>query len=100
MEMTGYGKTIYFDMDGTIADLYGVNNWLMELRAANPAPYEEAEPLVNFDGAANIISELEKLGYKFGVISWLSKNSQKDYDKKVRKAKRGMVTEKCTSSFR
>lgn len=87
MVMAEHGKTIYFDMDGTIADLYGVNNWLAELRAANPAPYEEAEPLVNFYGAASIISKLEKLGYKFGVISWLSKNSQKEYDKKVRKAK-------------
>lgn len=25
-------KMIWFDMDGTIADLYGVENWLEDLR--------------------------------------------------------------------
>ena len=28
-------KAIYFDMDGTIADLYGVDGWLDSLVAAN-----------------------------------------------------------------
>jgi phosphoserine phosphatase len=26
-------KAIYFDMDGTIADLYGVSGWLADLEA-------------------------------------------------------------------
>ena len=28
-------KVIVFDMDGTIADLYGVDGWLKDLRAEN-----------------------------------------------------------------
>ena len=35
-------KAIYFDMDGTIANLYAVENWLDMLRAFNPTPYEQA----------------------------------------------------------
>ena len=30
-------KMICFDMDGTIADLYGVSGWLDDLRAENPS---------------------------------------------------------------
>ena len=28
---------IWFDMDGTIADLYGVEDWLPKLRAYDPS---------------------------------------------------------------
>ena len=31
-------KAIYFDMDGTIADLYAVDGWLDMLRAYDPTP--------------------------------------------------------------
>lgn len=33
---------ICFDMDGTIADLYGVENWLDYLIAEDVKPYAEA----------------------------------------------------------
>ena len=35
-------KTLVFDMDGTIANLYAVENWLEDLRSENPRPYEVA----------------------------------------------------------
>ena len=38
-------KAIFWDMDGTIADLYNVPNWLDKLRAEDTSPYREAEPL-------------------------------------------------------
>ena len=31
-------KMVVFDMDGTIADLYAVPNWLQMLRAEDPTP--------------------------------------------------------------
>ena len=31
-------KTLVFDMDGTIADLYGVEGWLEMLRAEDETP--------------------------------------------------------------
>ena len=47
-------KTLVFDMDGTIADLYGVENWLPMLRAEDPLPYEIAEPIYNMTWLASI----------------------------------------------
>ena len=80
--------TIFFDMDGTIADLYGVENWLDYLIASDALPYEIAKPLIRFNALARILNRLQKQGYKVGVISWLAKNSNTDYDEKVTKAKK------------
>lgn len=80
--------TIFFDMDGTIADLYGVENWLDYLIASDTLPYEIAKPLVRLNALARILNRLQKQGYKIGVISWLAKNSNKTYDEKVTRAKR------------
>ena len=79
--------TIWFDMDGTIADLYGVENWLDYLIAKNAHPYEAAAPLVKMNVLARKLNELQKMGYEIGVISWLAKNSTADYDKAVTEAK-------------
>lgn len=38
-------KMAYFDMDGTIANFYGVDGWLDCLTAHDPRPYAVAEPL-------------------------------------------------------
>ena len=79
--------TIYFDMDGTIANLYGVENWLSQLRAEDATPYAEAAPLVDMGELQLYLSILQNRGYKIGVISWLAKGSSKTYDKAVRKTK-------------
>ena len=80
--------TIFFDMDGTITDLYGVENWLDYLIASDALPYEIAKPLIRLNALARILNRLQKQGYKVGVISWLAKNSNKTYDEKVTRAKR------------
>lgn len=80
--------TIFFDMDGTIADLYGVENWLDYLIASDVLPYEIAKPLIRLNALARILNRLQKQGYKVGVISWLAKNSNTAYDEKVTKAKK------------
>lgn len=81
-------KKIYFDMDGTIADLYGVENWLSMLRAEDATPYRIAKPLVNITELNVLCGLLRRQGYEIGVISWLSKESSQEYKKKVRQAKR------------
>lgn len=83
--------TIYFDMDGTIANLYGVENWLDYLRNNDETPYTIAEPLVRLASLARILNNLQRKGYKIGIISWLAKNSSTDYDEKVTKAKRAWL---------
>lgn len=81
-------KILVFDMDGTIANLYGVENWLTDLENKNARPYEEAEPLYNMDILASILELLKINGWTVAITSWLAKNSTKEYDEKVRQAKR------------
>lgn len=80
-------KEINFDMDGTIADLYGVDGWLEYLMNKDATPYIIAKPLINLSALARVINRLQRNGYKICIISWLSKNSDDDYDKKVTTAK-------------
>ena len=81
-------KAIYFDMDGTIADLYGVDGWLADLEAHNPRPYTEAKVMHNMSALARAIHNAQSKGVKVGVISWLSKTATEDYNRAVEKAKR------------
>ena len=78
---------INFDMDGTIANLYGVENWLEMLIAHDETPYANAKPLVNLSLLARYLNKIQRKGVEIGVISWLSKNSNEDYDKRVTNAK-------------
>ncbi len=78
---------IWFDMDGTIANLYGVTDWLSMLQAGDPTPYVIARPLVNLSRLARYLNRLQKMGHEIGVISWLSKNSTPEYDAMVSGAK-------------
>ena len=80
-------KEIWFDMDGTIADLYGVDGWLDMLLNENARPYEIAKPLVNMRELAKVLNRLIEKGWEIGVISWLAKNGTNDYNKKVANAK-------------
>lgn len=79
--------TIYFDMDGTIANLYGVENWLDMIIAKDETPYRIAEPLVRMSTLARVLNNLIKKGYTIGIVSWLAKNSTTEYDERVTKAK-------------
>lgn len=81
-------KMLVFDMDGTIVDFYGVPTWLNDLQSFNPRPYEVAEPKVNMELLNNILFTFKMLGWKIGVTSWLSKNSNKEFDKMTRIAKK------------
>ncbi len=79
---------IWFDMDGTIANLYGVYGWLNYLKAQDPTPYKTAQPLINMNSLARCLNKLQQQGIQIGIISWLAKNSTKEYDEKVAYAKK------------
>ena len=79
--------TINFDMDGTIADLYGVENWLDYLIAEDTLPYEMAKPLVRLNQLARRLNTLQKNGYEIAVISWLSKSGSEEYNRAVTEVK-------------
>lgn len=81
-------KAIFFDMDGTIADLYGVNGWLDDLRAERVRPYAEARPLVNLSKLARRLNQLSREGYTINIISWTSRGGSLEYNNEVEAVKR------------
>ena len=78
---------IYFDMDGTIADLYGVENWLEDLLHEDTRPYREARPLVDMRVLARQLNRLIRAGYSINIISWTSRNGSDSYNEEVRRVK-------------
>lgn len=78
---------IFFDMDGTIANFYGVDGWLEYLNENDTTPYEIAEPLLNLSRLARELNRLQQSGIEIGIISWLSKTSNRDFDMAVERAK-------------
>lgn len=81
-------KAIYFDMDGTIANLYGVENWLDYLINSDPTPYRVAKPLVNMSVLARTLNVLKAKGYTIGIVSWLSKSGTQEYNEIVTETKK------------
>lgn len=84
-------KAVYFDLDGTVVDLYSVKNWLKDLRGSNPTPYIKAKPMADMEKISYLCNALQMKGIKIGVITWLSKESSKEYKKQVRQAKRNWL---------
>jgi hypothetical protein len=92
-------KWIWFDMDGTIADLYGVEGWLDDLINLNTRPYEKAKLLYDNADLLYMLGLLREKGYHIGVISWGSKAKNTDFDKEVEYVKREWLYDKCISDF-
>ena len=75
--------TIWFDMDGTIADLYGVDGWLENLINEDTRPYDIAKPLVNMAYLARLLHKVQANGYEIGIISWTSRGGSDLYNGEV-----------------
>lgn len=81
-------KTLVFDMDGTIADLYAVTDWLENIIAENVRPYAIAEPIYNMNKLVKVINRLKENGWRVAIVSWTSKCGSKEYNKAVRRVKK------------
>jgi len=90
-------KWIWFDMDGTIANLYAVENWLADLRAESIRPYAEALPMLNFSLFARLLNRLQAEGWKIGIISWTAKSGSESYNMAVEIAKRAWLAKHLPS---
>jgi hypothetical protein len=75
-------------MDGTIADLYGVDGWLADLEAKRTRPYDEAKVMHNMSALARAIHKAQENGIQVGIISWLSKTATAEYNEAVTISKR------------
>ena len=80
-------RQINFDMDGTLANFYGVENWLDYLMARDTTPYAIAKPLFNFSALARVLNRLQREGYEICVISWLAKNSTDEFNQRITEVK-------------
>lgn len=88
---------INFDMDGTIADLYGVEGWLEMLIAEDVKPYAEAKLMVNFSALARRLNALQKKGHEIAVISWTSKSGSPVYNAAVAETKKAWLAKHLPS---
>ena len=80
-------KAIYFDLDGTIANLYNYPDWLPLLRAEDTKPYEECGVLVDIEQLREVLDGFIAAGIKIGVISWGAMGGSREYCRRTRKAK-------------
>jgi hypothetical protein len=74
-------------MDGTLANFYGVNGWLEDIRNENTRPYDIAKPLYNMEVLNAILDLFRAQGWKIAITTWLAKGSTKTFDDMVRASK-------------
>jgi len=78
---------IWFDMDGTLADLYAVDGWLNDLINEQTRPYEIAKVMHNMSRLARLLNKVQAQGHEIGIISWTSKGGTDLYNGEVALAK-------------
>lgn len=81
-------KVLVFDMDGTIADFYGVKGWLDYLNNEDTTPYAKAKPLYDMKELNLVLNMLKEQGWKIVVTTWLSMTGSKEFNNKTREVKK------------
>ena len=84
-------KMICLDLDGTLCDTYSVPNWLEKLRAYDASPYLVANPLCDMEQLSFLLEVAKHRGIEVRIITWLSKESNKEYDELVRLTKKAWL---------
>jgi hypothetical protein len=76
---------IYLDMDGTLVDLYGQQNWLERMTTEKKGLFLKAKPLIN-------IASLQRLVKKYNlyieIITWLPPQCSSEYGTRCQNKKR------------
>ena len=76
--------TVYLDMDGTIADLYGIENWLPRLRNADKKIFLECKPLIS---EKELLNHFPTDKYEIRILSMTPLGATTDYCKNVEEQK-------------
>lgn len=71
-------KQIWFDMDGTIAELYKVKDWLKYFELQDRDIYSICLPRNKFQEINETIEALAESGWEVGVITWASRTLDPD----------------------
>ena len=90
-------KMLFFDMDGTLADLYGVAGWLEMLESCDTAPYERAGELLPMEELAQELNRLQGAGWELCIISWTSKKGTAEFNARVEAVKKEWLAQHMPS---
>lgn len=69
-------KTVYLDMDGTIANLYGIENWLPRLRAEDKTIFLECEPMIS---EKELLNKFPTENFEMKILSMTPLNATENY---------------------
>lgn len=74
--------SVYFDLDGTLFDLYGKRNWLEMLENEKAGAFTTGRLMQNIDKERllTVVAELANYGVKFNVITWLPMQASREYE--------------------
>lgn len=87
-------KKIYFDLDGTLADLYNRKNWLDDIENERSGVFKDLPTIVNFDDSFFLlIDELLRDGWGMGVITWTPMQASPEYEEVCRQEKLEWIRE-------
>lgn len=80
---------IFFDMDGTVFDLYGKSNWLELLRTETSGAFNGGFILgeKHYADFVAIINKLLDLGVQMAIITWLPMQASPEYEEVCRAEK-------------
>ena len=78
---------IIFDLDGTLYDLYNIDNWLEKIESESPSVFTEGRALVNMNKLNKKIAFFQKMGCTFSVVTWLPMGATEKYKKECYSAK-------------
>lgn len=70
-------KTIYFDMDGTLSNLYAVDDVFNKLDNWDCTPYKDALPI---NKNIELLKQYKHNGYRVVILSCLSKITNEQFD--------------------
>lgn len=79
-------RKIYFDLDGTLYNLYATENWLEKIRNEVNGIFSGDNRMFE-NNFYKIVSELLNIGYEFGVITWLPMQASPEYEEICRHEK-------------
>ena len=75
---------VYLDMDGTIADLYGIENWLSRLNNSDENIFLECKPIITEEA---LFSKFPADSFEIKILSMTPKNASNEYCENVKSQK-------------
>lgn len=86
-------QAIYFDLDGTVYDLYGMADWLPMLHSSDVTAYEKGEPLYDMSELNTLLEQFVALGITIGVVTWSAMGGSKEFNRATRRVKKAWVAQ-------